>query len=71
MKTVKVVLVKEDYYPWVFVQEADAPWVISPKMDPVRNKVVEIPEPLLQDYQVTLDLMKAVVERLMKYYAKG
>jgi hypothetical protein len=71
MKTKKVVLVKDDFYPWVFVQDADAPWVIDPKIDPVRNKIVEIPDLLFQDYTITVDLMNKVVERLMKYYAKG
>lgn len=41
MKTVKVVLIKDEFYPFVYVQEIDKPWVIDPKHDN-RNKVVEI-----------------------------
>lgn len=69
MKTVKVALIKDEYYPFVWVVEADKPWAIDPKMD-ARNKVVEIPEVLLQDYEACLDLLNKMRDRLMKYYAK-
>lgn len=67
MKSVKVVLIKDEYYPFVWVQPADTPWAIEPKHDN-RNKVVEIPEVLLQDYEATLDLLTKMRDRLMKYY---
>lgn len=70
MKAVKVCLVKDEFYPFVWVVEADKPWAIDPKLDH-RNKVVEIPEVLLQDYEATLDLVYKLRERLMKYYSKG
>lgn len=69
MKTVKVVLVKDEFYPFVWVVEADKPWAIDPHLDS-RNKIVEIPEVLLQDYEATLDLVTKLRDRLMKYYSK-
>ncbi len=70
MKSKKVILVKDEYFPFVWVQDADSPWAIDPKIDH-RNKIVEIPEVLFQDYQVTLDLVNGLRDRLMKYYEKG
>lgn len=68
MKTKKVVLVKDEM-PFVFVVDAEQPWTIDPKMDP-RNKVVEIPELLWQDYEITTELLDKLRNRLMKYYSK-
>jgi len=70
MKTKKVVLVKDEYYPFVYAVDAEQPWSIDPKMDP-RNKAVEIPEVLWQDYEITVELMNKLRDRLMKYWAKG
>lgn len=69
MKTKKVILVKDEM-PWTFAVDAEEPWTIDPKQDP-RNKVVEIPDLLWQDYQITIDLMNKLRERLMKAWAKG
>ena len=67
MKTKKVVLVKDDY-PWVFAVDAeDGQWTIDPHLDS-RNKVVEIPDLVWQDYQIVVDLMSKVRDRLMKSY---
>lgn len=70
MQTKRVVLIKDEFFPFVWVQEADVPWVIDPKMDS-RNKVVEIPDLLYQDYQVTLELLTKMRDRLMKYWEKS
>lgn len=70
MKTKKVILVKDEYFPFVWMAEADTPWAIDPKIDH-RNKIVEIPDVLYQDYQVTLDLVNVLRDKLMKYYEKG
>lgn len=67
MKTKKVVLVKDDI-PWVYAVDKDEEtWCIDPKIDP-RNKVVEIPDLVWQDYQIVVDLMNKVRDRLMKAY---
>ena len=68
MKTKKVVLVKDDF-PWVFAVDPEEPWTIDPAHDN-RNKVVEIPDLLYQDYTIVLELMNKVRDRLMKAYAK-
>lgn len=70
MKTKRVVLVKDEF-PWVYAVDADEPWTIDPKLD-VRNKVVEIPDLVWQDYQIVIELMNKVRDRLMKsYVSKG
>jgi len=69
MKTKKVVLVKDEYYPFVWCVDAEQPWTIDPKLDH-RNKVVDIPDALWQDYEITLDLLNKLRERLMRYYSK-
>ena len=69
VKTVKVVLVKDEYYPFVWVVDAEQPWSIDPALDP-RNKIVEIPEVVYQDYEACLDLLNKMRDRLMRYYAK-
>ena len=68
MKSKKVVLVK-DQLDWVFAVDASEPWTVDPKLDS-RNKVVEIPDLLWQDYQITLDLMNKLRDRLMRAYSK-
>lgn len=70
MQTKKVCLVKDELFPFVWVVDAEQPWTIDPKMDP-RNKIVEIPDLLYQDYQVTLELVTKMRDRLMKYYEKS
>ena len=61
-------MVKDDF-PWVFAVDVEEPWTVDPKIDN-RNKVVEIPDLLYQDYAIVLDLMNKVRDRLMKAYAK-
>lgn len=68
MKSKKVVLVK-DQFDWVYAVDAAEPWTVDPKLDH-RNKIVEIPDLLWQDYQITLDLMNKLRDRLMKAYAR-
>lgn len=69
LMTKKVVLIKDEYYPFVWMVDAEQPWTIDPKMDS-RNKIVEIPDSLFQDYEITMELMNALRDRLMKLYAK-
>lgn len=66
MKTKKVCLVK-DQLDWVFAVPIEEPWCIEPRLDH-RNKVVEIPDLVWQDYQIVLDLMNKVRDRLMRSY---